>query len=446
MRVSVVVCTCLLLSVTARADTNRVLVHAGEVLFDAEKATLKSVSLVAENDRLIGIEDGYLTPDAMGWDAESTLVVDLKSAFVLPGLIDLHVHLTSPADSGGALRAVTENPADLAFTALTLGWKNLYAGFTTVVDLGTGRRDHEMAIYALRDAVAAGKVMGPRIIAAGSPVSPSGASRTGHYLDVVEQAIQPQGVCDGAADCRRVVLEQIARGADIINVYNSGSLNDELITLQTFTAEEFESITAAAHSMGKLVIADGHTAAGINAALKAGVDIVDTAPWPDEESWKLLRQTNAAFVPHLFAFESSVGDEPDQLDSGTQYWVPSPIKKRLLEIKSKPYSAERAYREGVVLVFGSDTGVIEHGDNAGEFAELTKIGMSNLEAVAAATSVAARVLGLEQEIGSLQPGKSMDLIATLTNPLEDIRALEKVSFVMKGGKVFRNEIANTSPD
>ncbi|MDZ4730283.1 MAG: amidohydrolase family protein [Xanthomonadales bacterium] len=419
-------------------------IHAGEVLFDTEKATRKAVSLVAENGTLISIEDGYFMPEDLGWSAETTLVVDLKSAFVLPGLIDFHVHLTSPVDPGGALRAVTENPADLAFTALTLGWKNLAAGFTTVVDLGTGRLDHEMAIYALRDAVAAGKVMGPRIIAAGSPISPTGASRTGHYLAAVEQAIPPQGECDGADHCRRVVLDQIARGADIINVYNSGSLNDEFITQQTFTAEEFEAITTTAHSMGKLVIADGHTAAGINAALRAGADIVDTAPWPDEESWKLLRQTGAAFVPHLFAFESAVGDEPNELDSGTMYWIPSPIKRRLLEIKSKPYSAERAYREGVTLVFGSDTGVIEHGDNAGEFAELTKIGLSNVEAIGTATGIAAKILGLDQIIGSLEPGKTMDLIAVRESPLEDIRALEEVSFVMKSGKIFRNEFANTS--
>lgn len=440
------VCLCLFLPIAADAETSRVLIHAGEVLLDAESATRKVVSLVAENDTLISIEEGYIQPADLGWSAESTLVIDLKSAFVLPGLIDLHVHLTSPVDPDGALRTVTENPADLAFTALTLGWKNLAAGFTTVVDLGTGRRDHEMAIYALRDAVAEGKVMGPRIIAAGSPISPTGASRTGHYLAAVEQALPAEGVCDGVAQCRRVVLEQISRGADIINVYNSGSLNDEYITPQTFTVKEFESITMTAHSMGKLVIADGHTAAGINAALKAGADIIDTAPWPDGESWKLLRQTNAAFVAHLYAFESAVGNEPNDLDSGTMYWIPSPIKRRLLEIKSKPFSAERAYQEGVALVFGSDTGVIAHGDNAGEFAELVKIGLSNAEAIATATNVAAKVLGLDQKIGSLEPGKSMDLIATRNSPLEEIRALEDVAFVMKSGKVFRNEFKFTSPD
>ncbi len=433
------VCLCLLLFNTAEAETQRLLVHVGELLADPAQPTRSSVTLVAENGKLLAIEDGFIPPAKIGWTVDSTTVVDLKSAFVLPGLIDFHVHLTSPAEPGGALRTVTQTSADLAFTALSLGWKNLAAGFTTVVDLGTGRRDHELAIYALRDAIAAGTVMGPRIIAAGSPVSPSGASRTGQYLESVEKVIAPQGVCDGAEHCRRVVLEQIARGADIINVYNSGSLNDEFIVQQTFTAEEFESIVTTAHSMNRLVIADGHTAAGINAALRAGADIVDTAPWPDEESWKLLRDRNAAFVPHLFAFAEVVGDTPEDLDAGTMYWIPSPIKRRLLEIKSKPPSAARAFREGVTLVFGSDTGVIPHGANAGEFTELTKIGLSNSAAIATATTTAAEVLGMSHLIGSLKPGMEMDLIATHKSALEDIGELERVKFVMKNGKVFKNE-------
>lgn len=430
----------LLLPWSVQGGSDRLLIHAGTVLADPTSLPLESVTLVTKDGILISIEDGFVDASDMGWNGDEVQVLDLSSAFVLPGLIDLHVHLTSPAESGGDLRVVTQSPADLVLTAVVLGQRNLAAGFTTVVDLGTGRRDHELAIYALREAVEEGRIAGPRIIAVGSALSPTGASRTGRYRSDIEAAIPPQGVCDGADDCRRVVREQIARGADVINVYNSGSLNDEVIAKQTFTDAEFEAIVDSAHALGRLVIADGHTAAGINAALRAGADIVDTAPWPDEESWRLLRETGAAFEPHLYAFDQAVGDAPDTLDAGTMHWIPSPIMRRLYDIKSKPFSAQRAHREGITIVFGSDTGVVPHGKNAGEFAELVKIGLTPAEAIATATSVAARVLSLDNLIGSLEPGKAADLIATAESPLEDIRELERVLFVMKGGVVFRNDI------
>ena len=305
----------LLLPWSVQGSNDRLLIHAGTVLADPARPPLESVTLVSEGGILQSIEDGFIVPSALGWNKNEAQVLDLSSAYVLPGLIDLHVHLTSPAEPGGDLKAVKQSPADMALTAVVLGQRNLAAGFTTVVDLGTGRRDHELAIYALRAAVNEGRIAGPRIIAAGSALSPTGASRTGRYRSEVEAAIPPQGVCDGADDCRRVVREQIARGADIINIYNSGSLNDEIIAQQTFTDAEFEAIVESAHALGRLVIADGHTAAGINAALHAGADIVDTAPWPDEESWRLLRETGAAFEPHLYAFEQAVGDAPDALEN-----------------------------------------------------------------------------------------------------------------------------------
>jgi imidazolonepropionase-like amidohydrolase len=227
----------------------------------------------------------------------------------------------------------------------------------------------------------------------------------------------------------------------VINLYNSGSLNDVRIAEQTFTDEEFAAIIETAHGLGRIVIADGHTAAGINAALRAGADIVDTAPWPDEDSWKLMRETGAAFEPHLYAFQQVVGNSAEDLDTGTMHWIPSPIMQRLFDIKNKPFSAERAYSEGIPIVFGSDTGVIPHGSNAGEFAELVKIGMTAAEAIEAATAEAARVLRLDHLIGTLEPGKTADLIATSASPLEDIRELERVRFVMKGGVVFRNELS-----
>jgi imidazolonepropionase-like amidohydrolase len=384
---------------------------------------------------VIEIAEGYVE------SREDTLplVIDLRDNFVLPGLIDLHVHLTTPVAPGGEMRSVTQTPADLVLLALELSHRNLAAGFTTVVDLGTGRGAHEEAVFALRDAVDEGTVTGPRILAVGSPVSPSGASRTARYRDEVQQIMPPPGVCDGADDCRRVVREQVARGADIINIYISGSLNDPHLVQQTFTEEEMRAIIDTAHQLGRPVIADGHTAKGINAALEAGADIVDTAPWADNESWRVMRETDAILVPHLYAFEQAVGDEPDRLADGTLHWIPDPIKKRLYEIKSKPYSAAAAHRAGVTIAFGSDTGVIPHGANAGEFRELTEVGLSESEAIAAATSNAAKAIGMQHMIGKLDAGMAADLIAVDDNPLKNIGTLERVKFVMKDGKVVKQD-------
>ena len=437
MRVSFALAAALLVLPTWHAQCGeRLLIHAGTVLTDPSLPPLESVTLIVEDGLIKSIENGYREAASVRGVNRTERILDLSAAFVLPGLIDLHVHLTSPAEPGGDLRVVTKSDADLALLALELGQRNLAAGFTTVVDLGTGRRDHERAIYALRDAIEQKVAMGPRILAAGSPLSPTGASRTRSFRADVEAAIPPVGVCDGANDCRRVVRKQIARGADIINIYNSGSLNDDYMVEQTFTADEFAAIIETAHSLDRLVIADGHMAAGINAALAAGVDIIDTAPWPDETSWRLLHEKGAAFVPHLYAFEEAVGDTPEALRTGTMHWIPSQIMQRLYRIKSEPYSAERAFREGVTLVFGSDTGVIPHGSNAGEFAELVKIGLTTAEAIATATTNAARILRLDSVIGTLEPGKVADLIATAHSPLDDIRELEKVQLVMKGGTIF----------
>ncbi|MFT5133677.1 MAG: imidazolonepropionase-like amidohydrolase, partial [Gammaproteobacteria bacterium] len=354
---------CFFLVNTLFAET--VVIHAGTLLAVPGEAALKQQSVVIENGKVLRVEAGYINiPDSE--------YIDLRCCFVLPGLIDLHVHLTSPVEPGGQLRVVTESSADLAIRAVQFAKRTLEAGFTTVVDLGTGHRNHAEAIFALRRATQAHKVAGPRIIAAGSPISPTGLSRTALYRAEVEAVVGPEGVCNGADDCRRAVREQVKSGADIINFYNTGSLLDEYMVEQTFTDEEMRAIVETAHALGRRVIADGHSARGVNAALRAGADIVDTVPWPDEDTWRLLKKTGAFFVPHLYAFEASLGDTEESLRSGTTHWLPEPILKRLLSVKQNPYSAVEAHKRGINIAFGSDTGVIEHGDNASEFVELVK--------------------------------------------------------------------------
>jgi imidazolonepropionase-like amidohydrolase len=184
------------------------------------------------------------------------------------------------------------------------------------------------------------------------------------------------------------------------------------------------------------VIADGHTAPGINAALRAGVDIVDTAPWPDDTSWQLMRRRDATFVPHLYAFARVVGGGPDNRDQGTMPWIPDPVMRRLFEVTQRPPSALRAYREGIRIAVGSDTGVVAHGENARELESLAAMGMRPEEVLMAATLNAARALRIDAETASVSPGKSADLIAVRSSPLESLTALRSPIMVMTRGRLL----------
>lgn len=411
-------------------------IQAGTLLLDPRESPLREQSIVVENGRISAVRPGFVSlPGAR--------VIDLRTSFVLPGLIDLHVHLTSNPAPGGDLKVVADGSADLALLAAENARRTLAAGFTTVVDLGTGRRAHEDAIYALRAAIAAGLADGPRILAVGSPLSAPGSSRTGRFRPEVEAVVGPEAVCSGADDCRRAVREQVRRGADVIGFYNTGSLLSIPSPPQTFTDEEMRAIVSAAHALGRRVIADGGNtrgnAQGINAALRAGVDIVDTAMYPDAATWTLLKEHAAYYVPHLYALRAAVGDSPQTLESGTMGWLPQPVLAFLYELKQQPPAAIDAHRAGVWLAFGSDPGVFPHGDNAREFIEyVSVVGLTPAEAIATATVNAAQALGLESEIGTLAPGRAADLIATAGNPVEDITELTRVRFVMRAGRIFQS--------
>ncbi|MFC1797239.1 amidohydrolase family protein [Pseudomonadota bacterium] len=411
-------------------DASFTIIHAGSVLAVPGTKPLKNQSIFVQNGRITELRSGFVTED----DAQ---VIDLRNAFVLPGLIDLHVHLTSAPDPGGELDDVVKTSADLALVGAVHAERLLLAGFTTILDLGTGMREHEEAVFALRDAIAKGLLPGPRILAVGNPISIPGQSRTGRYRPEIEAVAGADNVCSGVDDCRRVVREQIKRGADAINFYNSGSLLSTPSVPITFTEEEMKAIVSTAHSLGRPVVADGGNtpgdASGINAALRAGADSIDTVTYPDDETWRLLKAGDAYFVPHLYAVEAAVGDTEDTLEQGSMGWLPPFILKFLWQLKQEPPSAIDAYKAGVKFAFGSDPGVFHHGLNGREFAQLTRIGMKPQEAIVTATVAAATMLRKQDEIGTIEVGKWADLIATSGDPLSDVRELERVRWVMKSG-------------
>jgi imidazolonepropionase-like amidohydrolase len=325
-----------------------------------------------------------------------------------------------------------QTASDLAIQGVMNARKILGAGFTTVADLG----EENEAIFALRDGIAQGKVPGPRIVAAGNVISPHGGEGDvfGYRPEVI-RALQRPNLCSGADDCRRVVRQQIQRGADVIKVVATGAvLSDIAAGLgQQFTQEELNAIVETAHNLGRRVTAHAHGANGINAFLIAGGDSIEHGTYLDAESIRLFKAKGAYLVPTLLAGDTVTlwGNDPNSFLSAA-------AKAKAVEVGPKMLDmARRAHAAGVKIAFGTDSSVSRHGDNAREFNLLVRAGLTPLEAIRAATTSGADHLGIASKVGALKPGMAADIVATAGDPLADISTLQKISFVMKGGEVFK---------
>jgi imidazolonepropionase-like amidohydrolase len=408
------------------AEQPTTFVQVGRLLADPTSGrVLRDKTLVIRGNQIVEIRDGFVGDGK---------VVDLRSAFVLPGLIDSHVHLTGQQNPNGRLENVTESNATQAMIGARYARRTLNAGFTTVADLGASNE----SIFALRDAVRRGDVPGPRIIASGSAVSVHG----GHgdingYREDVMHVLSPESVCSGVEDCMRAVRLQVRSGADIIKITATGGVlsNTAAGLAQQFSEDELAAIVASAHRMGRQVTAHAHGVDGINAFLKAGGDSIEHGTYLDDESMRLFRSHNAWLVPTLMA-----GDYVARMASGPDnFFTPAQTAKALEAGPRMLDMARRAHAGGVRIAFGTDSGVSAHGDNAQEFALLVRAGLTPLEAIQAATVGAAEHLKISNEAGRLAPGMPADLIAVSGDPLNDVTELERVRFVMKGGQVFRQD-------
>jgi imidazolonepropionase-like amidohydrolase len=424
----------------ADATDTTVVVWAGTLIATPGRPPLREQSIVIRNGVIESIAAGRLSAAQVSRNAAGrVLTIDWSRMYVLPGLFDLHVHLTTVPSADAQLQEVTQTSADLALLAAANAERTLRSGFTTVLDMGTGRRAHELAISALKEAIAAGRASGPRVLTVGSPISPPGNSRTSHLAPDVERAIPAQGVCSGVDACRQAVREQVERGADVINFYNTGSLLSPDSPAQTFTDEEMRVIVETAHGLDRKAVADGAgkpgSAAGINAASRAGADWVDTVIYPDATTWPLLSKARRPYAPHLYAVVAAVGDDEQHITEGSMGWLPPAVLNALLALKRETPAARAAHASGIRMVFASDAGVFEHGRNAGEFPEYVKAGLTPSAAIATATVNAAEVLGLSADSGTLEAGKRADLIAVAADPLQDIRALQNVLGVIAYGRL-----------
>ncbi|WP_281560590.1 amidohydrolase family protein [Thalassomonas sp. RHCl1] len=402
-------------------------IHAGQLLAVPGQDPLKQQTLVVTDGKITGVFPGYLSLDKFADDAD---LIDLSSAFVMPGLMDMHVHLQGELGPNNDSETLRLSDADVAMKSVFFAEKTLMSGFTTVRDLGAKPEQ----IYALRDAIDKGWVSGPRIIAAGRVSITGGhADVDGMRADLLEK-FTAKTVCDGPFDCRRATRRAIKFGADLIKITSTGGVLSDTNTGTgvQMTDGELKEVVETAHGLGRKVASHAHAAAGINAALRAGVDSIEHGSYADEESIRLFKQSGAYLVPTLLAGDTVV------TMAKTADFMSDDIKTKAIRVGGdmlKNFS--RAQRSGVNIAFGTDSGVSRHGENAREAVLMFEGGMSAAEILKSATVNAAKLIGYQDSLGTLEKGKLADIIATDTSPLEDISALLSVDFVMKAGKVVK---------
>ena len=404
-------------------------VLAGQLLARPGEAPRGPSTVVIRDGKVAEVRSGFATPEP------GAKVVDLRDRFVLPGLIDMHVHLWGIG--GDPMRArlgeLTRDRADDMMEAVANARRTLDAGFTTVRDLGGDPR----GIRALRDAIASGAVPGPTIVNAGQMVSVTGGHGDGtnglaeEWADTVRA--HQVNTCDGPEACRKAVRAQVGTGAQVIKFAATGGVLSNVSggLGRAMTPEEMRAIIDSAHALGRKVAAHSHAAEGSRAAVEAGVDSIDHGTFLDDDLIRLMKAKGTWLVPTMIAPVTAL----QQARGGLL--PPATIPKAEAAAAAAQESHRKAFAAGVKVAFGTDTGVSKHGENAKEFALMVRAGMTPAQAIRAATLSAADLLG-RPELGSIEPGKAADLIAVSGSPLEDVTRLERVDFVMHGGVVAKD--------
>jgi imidazolonepropionase-like amidohydrolase len=420
---AVVIASCLFSPVLL---ANTKVLHIGNLLAVPGKAVKSEQTLVLKDDVISAIVNGYQDPANYGQDVE---YIDLKNRFVMPGLMDMHVHLQFELGPKNDSESLKMSDQLVEMRSLMFAMRTLKAGFTTVRDVGSMSQE----MYAMRDAINNGWVDGPRIIAAG------GVGITGGHTDV--SGLKPDlmtlytmpTICDGPYDCRRATRDAIKYGADLIKITSTGGvLTDRATgTGQQMEMDELKEVVLAAKRMGRKVASHAHQEDGIIAALEAGVDSIEHGSYAGDKAIKLFLKTGAYLVPTLLAGHTVVG-----MAENADFMSPA-IKEKAIKVGGDMQgNLGRSYKAGVNIAFGTDSGVSQHGTNAYEAVLMVQAGMSPMDVIKSATVNGADLLGMSKSIGTLEVGKQADIIATDGSPLVDIKQLLDVDFVMKGGKVF----------
>lgn len=413
------------LPVITNAQSTKTYLHCGRVI-DGTGAQLTEQTIVVADGKIVQVAAGYLGADA------GAKTVDLKASTVLPGFIDLHVHVESELNPKAYIEEFTLDPADVALRATTYMRKTLDAGFTTVRDLGGSGVN-----ISLRNAINAGYVVGPRIFTAEKAIATTGGHAdpsNGRNHELAFDAGPEAGVINSADEAWKAVRTRYKNGADCIKVTATGGVLSVAKDGKgaQFRDAELEAIVAAAKEYGMHTAAHAHGIDGMQRAIRAGITTIEHGTLMDEETADLMIEYGTYWVPTLSA-GSYVAEK-----AKTPGFFPAIIVPKAISIGSQQKEIfAKMYQRGVKIAFGTDSGVSPHGDNAKEFGYLVDCGVTPMDAIVSATSTAAMILGQGEALGQLKPGFTADIVAVSGNPLEDIHLLEKVGFVMKDGVVVK---------
>lgn len=431
---------CLLLATTsfpidpAESPTPKVVyVKAGRVFDGTGDSMLTDRVIVVEGERIKAV--GSFSEIPIPGDAK---VIDLSKATVLPGLIDAHTHLGSRADRYDEINKFKDTPNHGAFAAVLNARKTLEAGFTTVRDVGS----KPFLAVDLRDAIDEGFLVGPRVVASGPGISITGGhGDLNRYAPQVRVGMFPEErdfkIADGIDQVRHVVRAQIKHGVDVIKVNASGGVlsRGDSPGAPQYSVEELRVLVEEAHAAGRKVAAHAHGAQGIKNAVIAGVDSIEHGSLIDDEGIKLMRERGTWLVADIYNDDYLLG-------KAVEFHLPQESidkEKALGQLQRDNFA--RAVKAGVKVAFGTDAGVYPHGDNARQFFFMVKYGLTPAQAIRSATSDAAELLGKGGSVGRIAPGFYADLIAVEKDPLADVRVLEQVGLVMKGGSIVKDSIS-----
>ena len=407
-----------------RPDTV-LIIHAGTLLIEAGEPPLSDHTVLVRNDTVAEIVPGFADPAALDTGDALVEVLDLRDSFVMPGLFDSHVHLsraTGSYQSGFASTNSYPPVGEAAVNAVVAARLNLGAGFTAVRDLGS---DPE-SVFAVRDAINKGHLVGPTILASGASISVTaghGDDAANSYPDERARA----GVCDGPDECRTLVRHLEKTGSDLIKFKATGGFSSNTGLLQHMTPAEMRAIVDAAHLRGIRVTVHAYDPGAILDAIEAGVDSIEHGYLVSDEGLRAMKKSGVVLVPTVTVAE------------------PPSIAKRFLggrepasvTMRNEARALERAYEQGVSIAFGTDCGIYPHGENADEMLRMVELGMTEADVLRSATVVAAEMFGIDRRNGRIAAGDRADIIAVAGNPLDDIAAMKRVNWVIKDGRVAK---------
>lgn len=401
--------------------------HCGNLMDVQTGNVLSQKTIVISENKIMEIQNGYVSGTA------EDKIIDLKDKYVLPGFIDMHVHIESESSPKTYINRFTLNDADVAFQSSVYAKKTLMAGFTTVRDLGgTGVN------IALRNAINKGLIEGPRIYTAGKSIATTGGHAdptNGRRKELMGDPGPSDGVINSPEDGKKAVRQRYKEGSDVIKITATGGVLSVAKNGKNpqFTIEEIKAITEIANDYGMLTAAHAHGDEGMQRAIKGGIKTIEHGSYMSEQTMQLMKEYNAYLVPTITAGKQVV--EKAKIPG----FFPAVVAQKALEIGPLIQNTfAKAYKTGVPIAFGTDAGVFPHGLNAKEFGYMVEAGMPVVEALQSATTTNAELLGMGDELGQLKAGFYADIIAVEENPVKNVQTLEKVVFVMKDGVVYSN--------